>query len=558
MELSYFTTNNKSGHKTKESWFIKNHLKEYESIINYCGNKLPKDSSFKEKIWFYFNQLTNTPKCQSCNSDVKFSERFDRGYNQFCSLECANNSGLLLEKQKSSNLKNHGVEYYTQHKDFVKKQKQTKLVKHGDENYNNINQIRKTKLDRYGDEKWVNVNKAKETNLKKYGVDNPSKSEEIVNKIISKFNDKYGYNSPSQSPEIKEKIKLSILNKIKSKFQSNEFVNYDFNKSEYELNCLKCNSNYHISMPLYNERNRLGYCTCTSCNPIGIPKTSSYENEIIDYIKTIYKGEVKNGVRNLIKQEVDIFIPEFNFGIEFNGLYWHSDLFKSKDYHLNKTIGLEKIGVELLHIFEDEWVYTPNIVKSILKNKLNLTNKKIYARNCVLKLVKDSESKKFLESNHIQGGQCKNSVRLGLYHNDVLVSLMTFSKGRIALGGKSNEWELVRFCNILNTNVIGSASKLFKHFVKNYNPNKIISYSDIRLFNGGLYKTLGFTNISKSKPNYWYVMENKRYHRFAHRKNVLVSKGYDKTKSESQIMSERGYYRIYDCGNIRWEFTNFL
>ena len=343
MELSFFTTNNKSGHKTKESWFIKNYPKEHDIIINYCDNKISKESSFKEKIWFYFNDLKCKPKCRFCNSEVKFSERFDRGYNQFCSLECANNSGLLTEKQKLSNLKNHGVEYYTQHKDFVKKQRQTKLFKYGDENYNNVNQIKKTKLDRYGNDSWVNVDKAKKTNLEKYGVDNPSKSKEIINKIIYKFNNKYGYNSPSQSPEIKEKIKSSILNKIKSKFHNNEFVNYDFDKSEYTLRCPTCDLNYQISMPLYNERNRLGYCTCTSCNPIGIPKTSSYENEIIDFIKTIYKGEIRNGVRNLIKQEVDIFIPEFNFGIEFNGLYWHSDLFKSKNYHLNKTFELKKL-----------------------------------------------------------------------------------------------------------------------------------------------------------------------------------------------------------------------
>lgn len=535
MDFSFFITDNKSGHKTKESWFSKNHPKVYNDIILYCTKFLPINSSFKEKIWFYFNKLSVKPTCQSCGGDVKFSERFDRGYNQFCSLDCANDSGLLLSKQKSSNLQKYGVEFYTQHKDFVNKQKQTKL-------------------ERYGDENWVNVDKSKNTSLLKYGVDNPSKSTEIITKIITKFNEKYGFNSPTQSPEIKEKVKYTILQKIKSRFNDNEFVNYDFIKSEYTLNCTKCGLNYNIHMPLYNERRRFGYQTCTICNPIGISKVSSYESEIVDYIKTIYSGEIQTSVRGVIKQEIDIFIPEFNLGIEFNGLYWHSELYKDINYHLNKTLECKKVGVDLIHLFEDEWVYTPNIVKSIIKNKLGLINKKLYARNCVIKNVKDSDSKNFLNENHIQGGQCKNSIRLGLYYNDELVSLMTFSKGRMAMGGKPEEWELVRFCNKADFNVLGSASKLFKHFIKNYKYNKIVSYSDVRIFNGDLYNNLGFEKINTSKPNYWYVAENKRYHRFAYRKNVLVKQGFDKNKSEREIMFERGYYRIYDCGNIRWEY----
>lgn len=123
------------------------------------------------------------------------------------------------------------------------------------------------------------------------------------------------------------------------------------------------------------------------------------------------------------------------------------------------------------------------------------------------------------------------------------------------MGGKESEWELVRFANKINTNVIGSASKLLKFFIKNYKPNKIVSYSDIRLFNGGLYEKLGFAKMSQSKPNYWYVINGVRHHRFNFRKSILVKQGFDENKTEQDIMSERKIHRIYDCGAIRWELN---
>jgi hypothetical protein len=130
---------------------------------------------------------------------------------------------------------------------------------------------------------------------------------------------------------------------------------------------------------------------------------------------------------------------------------------------------------------------------------------------------------------------------------------MTFSKGRILMGGKDFEWELNRFCNLLNHNVMGGASKLLNFFIKTYSPNIIVSYSDIRIFDGGMYDKLGFNKISQSKPNYWYVVKDIRRHRFGYRKSILVKEGFDKSLTERQIMFNRKIYRIYDCGNIRWE-----
>jgi hypothetical protein len=173
----------------------------------------------------------------------------------------------------------------------------------------------------------------------------------------------------------------------------------------------------------------------------------------------------------------------------------------------------------------------------------------------VVKEITSKVSTKFLNDNHIQGN-VNSKIKLGLFKDETLVSVMTFSKGRIIMGGKDTEWELNRFCNLLNHNVIGGASKLLKYFVKTYQPNKIVSYSDIRIFDGGMYNKLEFKKISQSKPNYWYVVNDLRKHRFGYRKSILVKDGFDKNMTEQQIMFNRKIYRIYDCGNIRWEYTN--
>jgi hypothetical protein len=116
------------------------------------------------------------------------------------------------------------------------------------------------------------------------------------------------------------------------------------------------------------------------------------------------------------------------------------------------------------------------------------------------------------------------------------------------------EFELIRFCNKINTNVIGASSKLFKHFLNNYQIEEkyIISYSDLSLFDGKMYETLGFEYVHLSKPNYFWIVNGIRHHRFKYNKQRLIKEGFDSNKTEVEIMHERGYYRIYGCGQVRW------
>jgi hypothetical protein len=558
MEFSFFTTDNKSGYKSTEKWFSKNYAEEYNKIIQHSVEYNIGDT-FKEKIWVYFNNLTQRPKCLTCNGEIKFNNRFDRnGYGDFCSVNCMNNNLEEMNKRiKESNNKKYGVDYYPEHKDFISKQKNTKKEKYGDENYNHPLKSRTTKLEKYGDENYNNPLKGKITSLKLYGVDNPSKNKDIIKKIIDTNNNLYGYNSPLLNIKIKEKKYNTIINKLKNKIGV-DFIKYDFNKSEYTLNCKKCNNNYSIHIPLFNERYRNKQETCIGCNPIG-SGSSGLEKNIKDFLISLnINNIIFNDTKILNGKEIDIYLPDYNIGIEFNGVYWHSDLFKTNDYHLNKTKLANDKGIKLIHIFEDEWVYKQEIVKSRLLNLLKKTPNKVYARKCIIKEITNNECKEFLINNHIQGN-VYSRYKVGLFFNDELVSLMTFGGVRTIMSGKNTlpGYELSRFCNKLNTNVIGSASKLYKYFIEKYKPNRIISYADARWSGlnpeNTLYVTLGFTYKHTSKPNYWYVKNELRYHRSNFTKQSLIKKGFDLNKTEKEIMSERNYNRIYDCGHLVYE-----
>jgi hypothetical protein len=80
----------------------------------------------------------------------------------------------------------------------------------------------------------------------------------------------------------------------------------------------------------------------------------------------------------------------------------------------------------------------------------------------------------------------------------------------------------------------------------------LLSYSDNSKGLGGLYEKLGFKLISETKPNYYWVVDGVRKHRFNFRKDKLVKNDFDKNKSEVQIMTEMGYYRIFDCASKKW------
>lgn len=284
-------------------------------------------------------------------------------------------------------------------------------------------------------------------------------------------------------------------------------------------------------------------------------RVSTSEKEIIEFVeslgfKTVQDRTILNG------QELDIYIPEKKLAIEYDGLYWHNEIYKDKNYHLSKTNICKEKGIQLVHIFEDEWLYKQEIIKSRLRNILGVTETKIFARKCEVREVSSYESNCFLSENHLQG-KVYSKHCYGLYCDNELVSIMTFGPLRKNLNGKSkeNEYELLRFCNKLNTTVVGGASKLLKYFIDKVKPTEIITYADKRWSNGKLYENLNFKYEHDSEPSYFYVIKNKRINRFTLRKNVLVEKyGCPKDMSEHDFCLSQRWYRIYDCGTMKFSY----
>lgn len=277
---------------------------------------------------------------------------------------------------------------------------------------------------------------------------------------------------------------------------------------------------------------------------------SIQEKEIGEFVNSL--GFDYSADRSLLDgHEIDILVNGVPFGIEVDGVYWHSyNRFESDDEkrkHLNKTLVALNKGIQLIHIFDYEWIYKKSIVKSIIRNKLNLS-KKIYARKCEIKEVDSVSSTKFLDENHIQGA-IGGKIRIGLFYNDELVMLMTFGKPRF---NKKYSWELIRMSTAIDRTVIGGASKLFKFFINNYDiGNGIICYSDRRFGEGDVYKSLGFNYEKSTTPSYKWTNGDIVWNRTKFQKNKLegLLKNYNDNLSEAENMFNNKFRRLWDCGS---------
>ena len=303
---------------------------------------------------------------------------------------------------------------------------------------------------------------------------------------------------------------------------------------------------------------------CPVCKPHNL---SGAEQEICNFL-TQNNFKLSTNNRHIIKpKELDIYITEKKIAIEFDGTYWHSELYKSNDYHLQKTIDCEKQGIQLIHIFEDEWLEKRSIVESRLLNLLGCTKYNIGARKCKIKQVPIEQERSFLQTNHLQG-YVASTICYGLYYynkpnnKEYLVALMSFGPLRISTGNKPQEgqYELYRFVTAKNFSITGGASRLFKHFIKIFNPKKIISFADRRWSihsENNLYSKLGFKLKSISKPNYFYVEKSiaKRHSRFKFTKHKLKELGCPDNMTEHEFMNSIGYFQLYDCGQLVYEYS---
>jgi hypothetical protein len=459
MEFSFFITDNKSGYKTKESWLSKNHPELYEKILNY-SSKFTLQLSFKERIWFYYNNLTERPKCVTCNSDVKFRERFDNPYGEFCSLLCINkNKEEMSKRQKNAfNLK-YSVDYYPQHKDFINKQKKTKKEKYGSENYNNTEKSKITKFEKYGDENYNNLEKQKKTILNKYGKENIVYSDFYKEKISNSFKEKY------------KGIKINTIDGML-----------------VSINCDKCGEDSLLTKQLLYERYKRNYDVCTICNPIGQNSRSGYENELSEFLlsKNVeviqsYRGLPKKLEIDILKKTIEKLLNRQcsnNFTIQ--QIINNNNI---NNINNNLYVNINSLGKEdLSHITGKDYKkyvsgFFTGFIKFIEKihfDKNMPENHNIYITNLKSKYttIYDNENKKWLTKNkdeiidnlirknyNILDGKCDEFEEKEI-NEDVIKKFRTFQKNYIDEESQKNTKDNVMLLLYNNRDKVEKVKKI--------------------------------------------------------------------------------------------------
>lgn len=563
--------------------FIKNKFADCKNILPSLVNSLPDEAidELKEElknvpeygsirnIVYCIAKGIELPTCRKCGKRLTYHQFLHK--RQYCSNECKNSSDERTEKQRNTVLERYGTDCvlrkYPRNKTDEEKERTREARR-------KRNEIRK-----YGSDSLSSSEKRKMTMLKNHGVSSVAEIPEVRGKIVASLKEKYGDNpfsvmnkmaektnierygvsNPLSSNEIRKKTRDTFVahaldrmldrwkNDVVPLFSRDEYGNMH---GRYKWKCVHCGNEFESSIYTTDFSSVDRYMPrCLVCHPF-VEGTSKEEKEVLGFVKSIYDGEVVENCRTLIQPyELDIWIPEKNVAIEFDGLYWHSDVNGTGfDYHLMKTEMCSDHGVRLIHVFENEWNEKQDIVKDRIRSVLGIDQKNIYARKCVVKEIDSKTSNDFLEANHLQGSD-NSSIRYGLFSENGLVSVMTFGKPRF---DRKRDWEMIRFASKLGTRVTGGASRLLAHFRKSHS-GSIVSYADRRYSDGNLYDRLGFNLESISSPNYVWIKKNVVLTRYQCQKHLLaklLGDGFDEGKTEAENMQDNGWIRVFDCGNL--------
>lgn len=287
--------------------------------------------------------------------------------------------------------------------------------------------------------------------------------------------------------------------------------------------------------------------------------SSGPQLEMTDFIKSIYSQKIKSEDRIAIyPHHLDISLPDIGLGIEFNGLYFHSDRNpqRGSGYHLMKLEKCRKIGYRLIQVFEDEWLNKKDQIKGYLKSVIGANNNRIAARKCNVLIIDSEIAKKFCNLYHIQGAPNHSKLSIGVYYQDELIGVMCFSNHHRNRNQNPSEIVLSRMVFKDGFSVIGGASKMLKKAItelKNTDYSTIISWSDNRWSDGNVYEKMGFFMETEYKPDYCYTKGSTRINKQRMNKKQLIKMG-AKEGTESEMAASLGYYKIYDCGKKKWTF----
>ena len=527
-------------------------------FIETLKKKYGYDLSIRELITIEISEDKVRPVCKTCGSHVKFL----RGkFNEFCSNSCVQKHPDTRSKMQEK-WKKQGYLNPLNSKKSIEKRKITNLEKYGSEHImaskEGRNILKNGMIKKYGvefaNQSTLIQEKAKANSFEKHGVNHYFITDEHKQQMIETALEKRGVKHHTQDAGFKEKMSaINSAAQIK-KFRGelpDKYRNFD---SISELYSSLFDNGFTSSRKIQEELGVSQSWVSTSFREFYLDKpTVSFEEEkFAEEIGKLFKVEYEHSNRKILNgKEIDIWVPEYNLGIEYHGLYWHSSV--SNDRRVfEKCKEAEKSGVKLLQFWSSEVHNKHDIVMSIISANIG-KNVRLFARKCHVRNLSSGEHSEFCSENHLQGS-AGASVRLGLFHEDELVSVMSFGKSRY---GKKFEWEMIRFCNKKFVTVVGGASKLWKHFLKTFSPSSVVTYADARISNGNLYKKLGFEFSHHSAPNYFYTKDFKKLEsRVKYQKHKLqgLLETFDPEKTERDNMIDAGYKIVSDAGNLVFTF----
>ena len=460
-----------------------------ESIIE-TTNYLPEDCKLTERLYQIQNNLTSRPLCKRCKTNYTNFIRFTEGYFDFCSTRCSRN-----------------------HPDTIQKLEQT-----WQENWGVVNPMKAK----------VVQEKIKQTWRENWGVDNPMKCS-IPREKVSRTQLSNNYKYMSSPERIGEDYELvTPLEEYKS-------IKYNYLKFKHK----KCN---HV----------FEYCIANGQKP-HCPKCytnmSLFEEEVREFCKQYFEHIIYNTRRVIPPREIDIYIPELNLAIECNGVYWHREEIKGKDYHREKFLECAKQKIRLIQIFEDEWKHKRELVESYLLNAFGKSETIVDASQCEIVEVPQKFAEEFLNLCHLEG--TFTGTHYGLTNNNNLVSLISVAP----INYKQYNLGIYRFCDFRNTKVIGGLQKLVAHIKTVYNYPKIATYIDLRYVNIAKdFIAAGFKYVETTDPTFSYTKYQKRY---TQPKTVeeaqLLVENYDEYKSIDENLIDNNFFKIYDSGYAIFE-----
>ena len=520
-----------------------------------------------------------------------------------------------------TNVEKYGVEWHTQNAEVRSKIEKSVQDKYGVENVSQLPEVKAKIRDTYeqhtGYDHYTHnpeaMQSVQQTNLDKYGVPWAVSAPQVREKSQNTMLDRYGVLNAMQNPEILDKSQRTTEQRYgnrvyllteEGKKKSRDRMVERYGKPRFSMTSIwkegmmihpervedwmyflehpnEVLDRYSSKPNLYRLSQDLGVsveAVSAWINRLGLQTRVKYtlsvmEEQVVDMLLNINPNlSIRRHVRNIVpNMELDILLPEFNLGIECDPTYSHNssigtawDDAKLPNYHYKKSKAFMENGVFVFHIFGYEWTHRRPIIESMLRNYVHCTSTRIYARNCSIVSVSSRDGREFLDLNHRQG-YTSSTVSLGLQHKGSLVSIACFSKPRALMGATrsvdNSTWELTRFCNILNTNVVGGASRLLKAFIRQYNPDTIRSFSDKAHTRGNLYEQLDFKRVREVHPSYVWVSvkDDSAIHRSSAAKSnlpkLLRDPNIDLSNTEKQIMEEHGYVQVYDSGLVLWEWN---